>query len=92
MERPAAGRCILKKGEGGSYLNVHIHMGACKTVIAFAKSGSLWLVRSGEVGEECGEKILKVSAFLIVVLKPYLYSFVWILKHPSTFTIITFFE
>lgn len=44
------------------------------------------------LGEECGEKILKVSASLIVVLKPYLYSFVWILKHPSTFTIITFFE
>lgn len=44
------------------------------------------------LGEECGEKILLVSASLIVVLKPYLYSFVWILKHPSTFTIIIFFE
>ena len=44
------------------------------------------------LGEEYGEKILKVSASLIVVLKPYLYSFVWFLKHPSTFTIIIFFE
>lgn len=62
MERPAAGRCILKKGEGGSYLNVHIHMGACKTVIAFAKSGSLWLVRSGEV-ERISISFTKWQAF-----------------------------
>lgn len=41
------GRRVLRKGEGGSHLSAHTHLGACKPSTDFAKSGSL-------AGEEWG--------------------------------------
>lgn len=72
-----AGRCILREGEGGSYLKVRIHVGACKTVAEFAKSGSPWLVRSGEVERisisftkwQAFEKVLSLQHYHILKMK-----------------------
>lgn len=71
------GRRVLRKGEGGSHLSAHTHLGACKPSTDFAKSGSLWLVRSGEVERisisftkwQALEKVLRLQRYHILKMK-----------------------